>query len=85
MGAARNTKTGLIGYAIAIGIGLALGGSFTWTLWTVGKRVASTMQGYQEAQQKLYSGAVLLAVVAWLLIAVLVTDSLTSLVMRAIG
>jgi len=85
VGAARHAKTGLLGYALAVAIGLALGGSFTWTMWTVGKGVAAAIQAYREARQKLYSGVLLLAVALWILIALFVADRLTSAAMRLAG
>ena len=85
VGAARNAKSGLIGYALAVAIGLALGGTFTWILWIVGKRVGVTVRLYGQARQKLYSGVLLLAVALWILLALFVADHLTSAAMRLAG
>jgi len=85
VGAARNAKAGFFGYALAVGIGLVWGGGSTWGLWTVGKRVAAVIEPYPEARQKLYSGAVLFAVLLWILIALLFADRVTSWVMRLAG
>ena len=85
VGAARHAKTGLIGYALAVAIGLGIGGSFTWAMWTAGKRVAAAIQPYREARQKLYSAALLLAVALWILMALFVADHVTSAAIRLAG
>ena len=85
VGAARDAKTGFLGYALAVVIGLALGGSSTWTMWTVGKRVAAVVRPYPEARQKLYSGVLMLAVMLWILIALFIADHVTSAAMRLAG
>jgi hypothetical protein len=85
VGAARHAKTGLIGYALAVAIGLVLGGAFTWIMWMVGKRVAVTIRPYEDARQKLYSGVLLFAAALWILLALFVADHLTSVTMRLAG
>jgi len=82
VGAARDSKAGFLGYASAVLVGLAVGGSSTWTMWTLGKRVAAIIKPYPEARQKLYSLVILLVVVLWMLTAFFITDRLTSVVMR---
>ena len=37
--AARDAKTGFVGYTLAVVFGVALGGCATWAMWTAGERV----------------------------------------------
>lgn len=82
VGAARDAKTGFVGYALAVGIGLALAGSSSWAMWKAGERVGVAAQVHPEARRELYFRVLYVVAVLWILIALFVADHLTSAAMR---
>jgi hypothetical protein len=85
VGAARAARTGPVGYVLAMVIGLALGGSFTWVMWKLGGRVGAAVQAHPEPKRELYFRVLYVAAVLWVLIALFVTDRLTSAAIRLAG
>lgn len=82
VGAAREAKIGFIGYALAVAIGLAMGGGLTWVMWNTGERVIAAVEARSEARQELYFRMLYLAAVLWVLIAIFIADYVTSVAMR---
>lgn len=82
VGAARNAKAGLVGYALAVAIGIALGGGAAWAMWSIGRKVAPTIETFPKAKQKLYFDVLFFAAVFWIAIAAYVSDQVTSAVMQ---
>jgi hypothetical protein len=82
---AKDAKVGFVGYTLAIGIGLVLGAGCTWTMWTVGERVGSTLQSYPQQQRERYFRDLYLAAVLWLLVVAFLANSATSLAMHFVA
>lgn len=67
VGAARDSNTGFIGYALAVTIGLAMGVGSTWAFWTLGERLIGAVQRRPEARRELYLRLLYAAAVLWIL------------------
>jgi hypothetical protein len=81
-GAAREAKAGLIGYALALIIGLAIGGSSAWAMQSVGERVGAATQAHPAARRELCFKVLYVVAVLWIIIALFIADHLTSAAMR---
>ncbi|MFL6438441.1 MAG: hypothetical protein ACJ71Q_12735 [Terriglobales bacterium] len=82
VGAAREARAGFLGYALAVGIGLAVGGTSTWAMWNAGERVGAAVQVGREARRELYFRVLDAVAVLWILIALFIADHVTSAAMR---
>ncbi len=82
--AARDAKPSFGGYALSVAIGLALGGVFAWTTWSIGKRGYTALETRSEARQKLYVDVLYFATLFWIFIAAYITSLVTSAVMRLV-
>jgi hypothetical protein len=85
LGAARDAKTSFVGYGLAVLIGLAVGGSSTWAMWSIGKRVVAAVQAHPEARRELYWRILYVAAVPWILLALLIAKHVTSAGLRLVA
>jgi|SRR5580700_2219373 hypothetical protein len=79
---AKQARVGFSGYALAILIGLILGGTCTRAMWTVGERVIAAVQPYAKPKQEMYFRALYLGGVMWILIVVFIADHVTLAMVR---
>ena len=64
---ARAAKLGVGGYALVLVVGLVLGLSCAWALWSVGENVAARVRPYPKPRQDWYLRALYFTAVLWLL------------------
>ena len=82
VGAARHAGASLVGFAIAVVIGLLLGGVCTWIMWIVGEKVGAALELLPEPRRERYFNALYVARVLWVFIALYITDHVTATALR---
>jgi len=81
---AKAARAGLGGYALAIAIGLALGGGCALAMWTVGRRVGSALQAYPEPRREWYFRVLYSAALLWILMVGFLANWTISAAMRLV-
>jgi heme A synthase len=81
---AAHAKVGAGGYALAITIGLALGVSCAWTMWTAGRTAAAHIKLQPASRQKRYFRALYFAAMLWVVFALFLGAWASSALMRLV-
>lgn len=82
VGAARDARANSASYALAVGIGLALGGVSTWGMWNLGERIGMAAHVHRGQRREAYFKVLYLVAVLWILMALFIADHVTSAAMR---
>ena len=82
---ARNARAGMGGWALILVIGLALGLTCTWLMWSVGERIVVAVRAYPESRQRWSLRALYFAAVPWLLGVAFLANVLISAVVLKFG
>jgi len=81
---AKLARLGFGGYAVAVIIGLAVGLSFAWVMWTAVRSIGMRSRSGSESKplQSWYLAALYLAAVPWIFLAGFIGQSVSSAVLR---
>jgi hypothetical protein len=69
LASAEIAKVGLVGYALAITSGIAVGIACAWMMRAVGKTVGSRIQRHEESSREWYFRALYFVVMLWIVLA----------------
>jgi hypothetical protein len=81
---ASQMKLGFGGHALAIGLGLTIGLSFAWTMWTSTPKLVKLIDRLPEAYRKFCGFGVLLIFPAWIVLAGIAGAMLPTAILRLI-
>jgi hypothetical protein len=82
---AKHAKAGLDGYAAAIIIGSSLAIGNAWMFYKLGGILADLTSSYSETQQEWLGRAFCLFALLWALVAAILTNLVTSMVMQLVS
>jgi len=79
---ARAAKVAVGGWIVAVIVGLVLGLSCAWVLWSVGENVVARVRPYPKPRQDWYLRTLYVTAVLWLLCVAFLTQLTLSAVIR---
>ena len=83
-GVARDTGLGPIAYVLALPIGAIVGAGGAWTMWWIGETVIEKTNASSERKREWYLRSLYLAPVPWIVIVILISETLISAPLRMI-
>src|ERR1044072_4583641 len=81
---ARRANVGVAGYTLVIIVGLAVGAFFGWTMWASHWIVANQITRAAPAKQDWYARALYFTKLLWIMLAALVGQWLSTVVLRVV-
>ncbi|SRR5216683_4130091 len=83
--AAKAARAGSTGYALAVIVGLLLGSFCTWTTWTVGKAIVTSVLGrpdYSDSRKDWVARGMFFSTLLWIVFAFILGEWASSTLIR---
>lgn len=81
---ARLSKAGFGGYALGIGVGLALGFCFAWTMWNAGRAFVARTKNKPDSARESYARLLYFGAILWIAFGLVVGEWASSAAMRLV-